>query len=88
MTSMKRHKRARQAMQGALDSARLEWLQANPGCNLISDDGKRWAVSTGGFQPVPERGGFKDAATITSFVAPREWRLGVRAAIDLAREGG
>lgn len=85
--NMRRNRAHRISRQGAIDKARLDWLQNNPGCNLISDDGCRWAVSTGGFQPIPERGGFKDAASITSFIESREWRRGVRAAIDLAREG-
>lgn len=79
--------KARAAMQPeANDSRRLDWLQANPGCNLISDDGERWAVSTTGFQPVPEDGGFTEDAVISSMVMPGEWRIGVRAAIDAAIE--
>ena len=31
----------------------IEWLNNQDGINLISDDGGKWVVSDGGFQPVP-----------------------------------
>jgi hypothetical protein len=75
----------RKAEADALDAARLDWLAENEGCNLISDDDGRWAVSTSGFQPVPEEGGFKEAVQIVSWVEPSEWFNSPRAAIDSAR---
>lgn len=62
-----------------------KWLTDNVGCNLISDDDGRWAVSTSGFQPVPEDGGFTETVSITSFVDPEEWKPSILEAIDLAR---
>jgi hypothetical protein len=67
------------------DAERLNWLQENEGCNLISDDGGKWALSTMGMQPVPDEGGFTEEVEIVSIVQPGEWRESVRAAIDAAR---
>lgn len=64
------------------DAERLSFLQDWPGCNLISDDGGRWAVSETGFQPVAPDGGFKDTVGIQSLVFVHEWRDSVRGAID------
>lgn len=66
------------------DALRLDWIQENYGCNLISDDGGKWALSTSGMQPVPEEGGFTETVGIHSIVGPEEWRESVRAAIDAA----
>lgn len=64
------------------DTARLDWLESQQGSNLVSDDDCRWAVSTGGFQPVPEDGGFTEDVSIVAFVSPEEWKPNIRAAID------
>lgn len=69
-------------LEAVRDAERIAWFADNEGCNLISDDGGKWAVSTGGFQPVPEDGGFTESVVITSFVEPEEWMPSVRGAID------
>lgn len=68
----------------AEDAGRLDWLGSLEGVNLISDDGGKWAVSSSGFQPVPQEGGFTKSVAITSFVEPEEWHDTIRAAIDAA----
>jgi hypothetical protein len=68
------------------DSARLNWLSLNQGCNLISDDGGQWALSTSGIQPVPEGGRFTETVAINSWVDPEEWKPSVRAAIDFVMD--
>jgi len=70
------------------DSQRLDWLEQQDGLGLISDDGGRWAISTAGFQNVPEEEPTDIASTF--FVPKGEWKTKVREAIDAARsaEGG
>lgn len=70
--------------QAKADTARLDLLEQQQGCNLCSDDGERWAVSTAGTQPCPEEGGFKETVGIMCVVDPEEWQLSIRAAIDSA----
>lgn len=66
------------------DSERLEWLEAEQGSGLISDDDKHWAVSTFGMQNVPTE---TPADIWTSFhVEKGEWRISIREAIDVAIE--
>ena len=79
--------RLRQECEGLRkDAERLDWIEKNPGCNLVSDDGERWGWSTGGMQPVPEEGGFTEMVGITSLIEPGDWRIGARAALDAAME--
>lgn len=72
------------ATAGGDDTKRLNWLAKQCGVNLVSDDGGKWAISTSGFQPVPQEGGFTEDVSITSFVGPEEWRDDIRAAFDAA----
>lgn len=64
------------------DSERLDWLEKQDGCGLISDDAGHWAVSTCGFQNVP----IDAPCDISSqfFVLKHEWRPTIREAIDAA----
>lgn len=66
------------------DTERLNWLAKHNGCNLISDDNGRWAVSTSGIQQVPATEP-KDMM-VASFVEADEWKLSIREAIDYAME--
>ena len=64
------------------DADLLDWLEKNEGCNLISDDAGRWAVSTSGIQQAPmNRKGFKETISVGSWIEPHEWKKGVREAI-------
>lgn len=64
------------------DTELLDAFGEMEGCNLISDDGGRWAVSTSGFQPMPLSGGFTESVHIVSFVDPHEWRPSIREALE------
>lgn len=77
-------KLATQTAAAQADKARLDWLEAQQGYNLVSDDGERWAVSTSGVQPVPEPEGFKEIVDMICIVEPEEWRTSIREAIDEA----
>lgn len=50
------------------------------GCNLISDDDGRWAVSTSGHQPVIT-GKHAQTFQTVSWVEPNEWRPTIREAL-------
>ncbi len=65
------------------DTERLDWLQQQDGCGLISDDAGRWAVACSGVQNVPDGDEASDIAT-SFFVKALEWRTTVREAIDAA----
>lgn len=64
------------------DTERLDWLENNDGCGLISDDAGNWAVSCSGFQNVPMNPP-EDIQT-SFFVEASEWRPSIREAIDAA----
>ena len=65
------------------DTERLDWLEEQDGCGLISDDAGRWAVTGDGMQNAPSRR--RAGAISTSFVVmASEWRRSVREAIDAA----
>jgi hypothetical protein len=64
------------------DTQLIEALQEAAGCNLVSDDNGKWAVSTSGTQPIvdtPE--GFTETVGIVSFVEPHEWKSTIREAL-------
>lgn len=65
------------------DTKRLDWLEKQNGCGLISDDAGRWAISTGGFQNVPDSKKRIDIFS-TFFVEAKQWRSSIRKAIDYA----
>lgn len=64
------------------DEDRLNWLEKQEGCALISDDFGHWAVSCMGMQNVPEK---TPADIDTTFVVMKdEWKSSIREAIDAA----
>lgn len=67
------------------DTDRLNWLEKNDGCGLISDDAGRWAVSTSGMQNLPNPDEPIDITT-AFFVEAKEWKSTIREAIDYAIE--
>ena len=62
------------------DKERLDWMEEQFGCGLISDDNGHWAFSYSGFQNVVT-GWPKDVET-TFFVEAKDWKASIRAAID------
>ena len=64
------------------DTDRLNWLEKQSGIALINDDFGHWAVSSDGFQSVPD----KTPADIetTFFVEKKQWKRNIRKAIDAA----
>jgi hypothetical protein len=70
-------------MKKHTDKERLDWLEKNDGCGLISDDAGRWAVSTSGTQNCPDSEKPIDIATYF-FVEAKEWQKSIREAIDYA----
>lgn len=76
----------RELAEAQRDGERLDWLEAQSGVGLISDDFGHWAVSGDGMQNVPR----KTPADIqtTFFVKAADWTKAVRAAIDAARKEG
>jgi hypothetical protein len=64
------------------DEIRLDWLEQHQGCNLISDDMGRWAVSTTGFQNLPENQDEPFDAQVVSLILKTEWKNSIREAID------
>ncbi len=61
------------------DTELIDMLEKSPGCNLISNDGGRWAVSTSGFQDLP-----KDSPIdmeIISWIEAKEWKPSIREAL-------
>lgn len=73
------------------DTCRLDWLEKQDGCGLISDNAGRWAVSKCGYQncPNPDKAIYHISYTKSSvWVEAHEWKPSIRAAIDYAmREG-
>ena len=65
------------------DTERINWMEEQCGCGLISDDAGRWAVSTSGIQnvPSPDEPVYIDT---TFFVEANEWKSSIREAIDYA----
>lgn len=61
-------------------------LSERDGCNLVSDDDGRWAVSVCGIQPVPEERGFREEVSIVSYVSPEEWRPSIVEALRAFRD--
>ena len=66
------------------DSDRLDFLEDNQGCALVSDDDGRWVVACDGFQSVTA-GEAADIET-TFFIEKRFWKPTIREAIDAFRE--
>ena len=65
------------------DTERLNWLEQQFGCGLISDDNDHWAFSGSGVQNVPS--GDEPEDIYTSFmVEATEWHNSIREAIDAA----
>lgn len=67
------------------DTERLDWLEQQFGCGLISDDNDHWAFSGSGTQNVPSGEEPEDIMT-TFFVEAGEWRNTIREAIDAAMD--
>jgi hypothetical protein len=67
------------------DKERLDWLENQEGCGLISDDCGHWAVSGDGFQniPVNQRKNPEDIQT-AFFIESKQWKVSIRDAIDAA----
>ena len=65
------------------DKGRLDWLEAECGVGLISDDAGRWAISSGGMQNVPNLDSPIDISTVFT-VDKKDWRNSIREAIDVA----
>ena len=66
------------------DTERLNWLERQEGCGLISDDFGRWAVSVEGVQDVPDDPGQPSDINTAFFVEKHQWHPSIRAAIDAA----
>lgn len=68
------------------DTERLDWIetQAN-GIGVVHDDGKNWAVSSDGMQPVPMTAGPWTFQTMY-FVDESQCRPTIREAIDAAMD--
>jgi len=64
------------------DKERIDWLQKNNGCALVSDDQGHWAVVEDGFQSLSS--GPPDDCSTTFFIKKAEWKTTVRKAIDSA----
>lgn len=63
------------------DTERINWLEQQEGSGLISDDQGRWAVSSMGFQNLPDDDKPFDFVG-EFFVKAADWRPSVREAID------
>ena len=70
-------------MKRYTDKQRLDWLEKQDGCRLISDDAGRWAISTGGIQNVPNLAKPIDIESLF-FVEAKKWQNDIRKAIDYA----
>ncbi len=68
------------------DTERIDWIQNHICINLINDDDGNFAMTSGGFQPMPqgEGKGFSETVTISHIIEPKEWKPTVREAIDYA----
>lgn len=64
------------------DKERLDWLDAQEGGGLLSDDAGRWAYSGDGSQNVIPRRGKGHDFSGEFFVEAKDWRKSVRGAID------
>jgi hypothetical protein len=64
------------------DTLLLDALESAAGCNLISDDNGKWAISAAGFQPMPPIEGFEEIVSIVSDIEPSQWKGSVREAIQ------
>jgi len=65
------------------DTLRLDWLEKQQGCCLVSDDNGHWAFVCSGFQNVPMGKKAQDIAS-TFFIEKKDWRPTIRKAIDRA----
>lgn len=69
------------------DTELLDWLAAQSGVNLVSDDDGRWAISDMGVQEVPLGDhGFTELVSIVSLVPPEHWCDDIREALRQGRE--
>lgn len=68
------------------DKERLDWLEQQQGMGLVSSDTGFWAVSTGGFQNLPEADKAAEPFDFTGWfdVERDTWCSTIREAIDLA----
>lgn len=73
-------------MSKITDTERLNWIQHHICINLVNDDDGNYAMTSGGFQPVPQGGGkgFNETVTISHIIDPEQWKSTVREAIDYA----
>ena len=63
------------------DRERIDWLESQFGCGLISDDNGHWVLSFEGIQNVPI--GIAPEDISTSFFIDRDnWRNSIREVID------
>ncbi len=70
------------------DTCRLDWLEKQDGCGLISDDAGRWAMNKCGYQNYLNPDKTISYAKSSVWVGAHEWKPSIRAAIDYAmREG-
>ena len=65
------------------DTIRLDWLEQQEGCALISDDNGHWTVAGDGWQNCPMTKEAIDIQT-TFFIEKDKWADSVREAIDQA----
>lgn len=81
------HAEEERAERAEQDARRLDWLESQgSGISVVHDDHQHWAVSDGGFQPVPNQDGtpFSEVVDMTSTIEPTAWRKSIREAIDAA----
>lgn len=69
-------------MQELDDTQRLNWLEANSGFAVVSDDFGNWAVTASGMQNIPET--IPGDLETTFWIEAKEWKKSIREAIDFA----
>jgi hypothetical protein len=65
------------------DSERLDWLEKQQGCALVSDDMGHWAVVCDGMQNIPDPA--PGQVETSFFIGKDKWKETIREAIDSAR---
>jgi hypothetical protein len=63
------------------DKERIDWLESQFGCGLISDDNGHWTLSYDGIQNLPMSEEAEDIAT-SFFIDRDDWRNSIRGLID------